>query len=715
MHLATILLGLLAMSQTPLRDTMPDTWAATDHLGRKLPSFEQVGPPRIDRTVAIFYFLWLGEHVTGGPYDITKILRQDPDAMSKPDSPLWGPLHAPHHWGESLFGYYLTDDRYVLRKHAQMLTDAGVDAVIFDVTNQFTYKRWYMALLEVFAEARASGARAPKVAFLAPFWQPEKVVRELWRDLYKPGIHKDLWFHWEGKPLIMADPDLIHPGVGNTQQTHPERLEPGRTLGQTFRATEPFHFVAGSFPTWNTTDSAVTLTLYRGGPGGERIASKRFTKVVDNSWLALELEPPAPAGDYYLEASEAAGTIGWWSHSGDPIKEGSAVADGQAASGDRTLRVGVDDEEIRAIKSFFTFRKPQPDYFRGPTRPDMWSWLEVYPQHVFYNSKGEKEQMSVGVAQNAVSGRLGSMSEPGAHGRTWHQGRRDTSPGAIDRGLNFAEQARRALQEDPRLVFITGWNEWIAGRFAEFSGVKLPVMFVDQFNQEFSRDIEPMKGGHGDAYYYQMVDFIRRYKGVRPRPAASAPKTIRIDGSFADWRDVLPEYLDDAMDEARRDHPGWNNYQQLRNQTGRNDLLAMKVARDAANLYFYVRTREPITAPAGRHWMMLFLNTDGNGRNGWEGYDYVLNRIAPTRGQSVLEKSQGGWNWKVAARVRYALRGNEMEIAIPRKALGLPAAGAIRLEFKWMDNMQTPGDIMEFYLNGDCAPGGRFNYVYEAK
>ena len=33
-----------------------------------------------------------------------------------------------------------------------------------------------------------------------------------------------------------------------------------------------------------------------------------------------------------------------------------------------------------------TFRAPQPDYFRGPTQPDMWSWLEVSPQHVFRNS-----------------------------------------------------------------------------------------------------------------------------------------------------------------------------------------------------------------------------------------------------------------------------------------------------------------------------------------
>jgi hypothetical protein len=124
----------------------------------------------------------------------------------------------------------------------------------------------------------------------------------------------------------------------------------------------------------------------------------------------------------------------------------------------------------------------------------MWSWLEIYPQHRFTNSAGINEQMSVGVAQNAVNGRLGSMSEPGAQGRSFHNGATDQSPNAVRYGLNATEQWERALREDPEFIFVTGWNEWIAGRFAEFNRVKFPVMFVDQFDQEHSRDIEPMRG-----------------------------------------------------------------------------------------------------------------------------------------------------------------------------------------------------------------------------
>src|SRR6185436_4130827 len=138
--------------------------------------------------------------------DITKVLATDPQAMTKPDSPLWGPLHVPHHWGESIFGYYRSDDEGVIRKHAQMLADAGVDTVIFDVTNGPTYPQSYLALLRAFSEVRSHGGRTPQIAFLCPFGHPRKVITNLWTQLYEPGLHPELWFRWQGKPLLLADP-----------------------------------------------------------------------------------------------------------------------------------------------------------------------------------------------------------------------------------------------------------------------------------------------------------------------------------------------------------------------------------------------------------------------------------------------------------------------------------------------------------------------------
>ena len=139
-------------------------WPATDALGRSLPLALQVGPPRSGRTVGIFYFLWL-EKQHAGPFDVTKIVAADPEALSKQSSPPWGgPEETPHHWGESIFGYYLSQDEWVIRKHAQMLTDAGIDTLIFDTTNAVTYRDVYFKLAEVFTAIRAEGAGRPSFA-----------------------------------------------------------------------------------------------------------------------------------------------------------------------------------------------------------------------------------------------------------------------------------------------------------------------------------------------------------------------------------------------------------------------------------------------------------------------------------------------------------------------------------------------------------------------
>jgi hypothetical protein len=695
--------GVAAVTEE--REVFSDTWVATDGLGRRLPGHEEVGPPRADRTVGMFYFLWLGAHIQGGPYDVTRILKEEPGAMQNPDSPRWGPLHAPHHWGESLFGYYLTDDASVLRKHGQMLSDAGVDMVVFDVTNQLTYREWYRALFRVWGDMRAMGNRTPQVAFLAPFWDPAKVVRELWRDLYEPGVGEDLWFQWEGRPLILADPDLLEPREEQAEQSTPVVLETGKVLGQTFTARRAFRVVGGRFPTWQTRDASVTLTLRRGGPGGAVVASQRFLNVPDNAWLELRQPEATEPGVYYLEAGEVKGRMGWWSEDRDVWEGGEAWAEGEKLAGDRTLRFRWVDPEVERIRRFFTFRTPQPDYFRGPLKPDMWSWLEVSPQHGFTNALGQVEQVSVGVGQNAVGGRLGSMSEAGARGRSFHGGRKDPRPEAVRYGFNVAEQWDRARSLDPRVVFITGWNEWIAGRFAEFNGVREPVMFVDQFDSEHSRDIEPVRGLHGDDYYWQLVAEIRRYKGVRDLiPVKSA--SIHIDGDLTDWEMVGPEYRDTVGDEVRRRHRGWDATVTYVNQTGRNDLVSSKVSLGEGSVDFLVRTRAMLD-PAGRaNELVLLLDVDRDASTGWLGYEVVVNRREP----GDVERHVGtGYAWEPVGRAAWARAKDGLELSLPWRLLGVDGPGE-GLDFKWADSAFERGDWTELTLNGDVAPNDRFNY-----
>src|SRR5205085_213294 len=128
---------------------------------------------------------------------------------SAPRNPAVGTRASDASLGESLFGYYLADDPWVIRKHAQMLSDAGVDVIIFDTSNRLTYRRDYVALMSVYDSMRKSGARTPAVAFLTPFGDPRATVRELYEQLYAPGEFPDLWFRWEGKPLILANPAKV--------------------------------------------------------------------------------------------------------------------------------------------------------------------------------------------------------------------------------------------------------------------------------------------------------------------------------------------------------------------------------------------------------------------------------------------------------------------------------------------------------------------------
>lgn len=570
---------------------------ATDALGRKLPDYDEVGPLRKDKFVGIFYWTWhtAQSRRSDAPYNVTEILMEKPEAIHDYEDPAWpAPEQAgSFFWSEPLFGYYLNTDRWVLYRHAAMLADAGVDMIMFDCTNgAFTWKESYKTLCEVFTEARKNGIKTPKIAFMLAFGPTKgslQAIRELYRELYKPGLYRDLWFYWKGKPLIMAYPESL------------------KATGQ---------------------DKA-TSQLYR------------------------------------------------------------------------------------EIRNFFTFRPGQPVYNKGPQRPDHWGWLEIWPQHGFVEKPGGRfEQVTVGVAQNWSDERgLTAMNAPGAFGRSYTaENGYAGDQGGIKYGLNFQEQWERALELDPEFIFITGWNEWIAGRYPEWQ--QQHNAFPDQFNQEHSRDIEPMKGGHADHYYYQMAGNIRRFKGMPPPAEASPPVTIRMDGKFAGWEEVLPGFRTHKGNTLRRDSPGWKGTY-YRDTTGRNDIVRAKVARNDEFVYFYVETAAPLSPADDPAWMRLFIDADRSKDTGWEGYDFVVNRLNP-REKAVIEKSDRGWSWTKTGEIDYAVSENKLELRIPRDILGLSAADPVDIEFKWSDNTQEDGNILDFLLHGDAAPSGRFNYHYRA-
>jgi hypothetical protein len=365
------------------------------------------------------------------------------------------------------------------------------------------------------------------------------------------------------------------------------------------------------------------------------------------------------------------------------------------------------------LKQFFTLRRAHWP-FQIVNTPYAWHWEAAYPQVYGYaDDPSRPEQVNVSVAQNLriSDGLPTNMSEGNARGRSYHAGKQDQAAGAVNHGHNFAEQWQRAHMLAPPFVMVTGWNEWIAGRWGNPKG---PITFVDQFTQEYSRDIEPMQGGHRDNYYWQMLANIRRYKGAPALPRASAHITVSLDAGFEQWKDVGPTFADHIRETLPRDHDGADGLHYT-NHTGRNDIVACKVARDAQTVYFYVRTEQPITSHTGNNWMWLLIDADRSPTTGWEGYDFILNRRVESDSATWLELNTGGWNWKARARVSYRVQGCELHVAIPRSAFGIEEnTTRLSIDFKWADNLQTPGDIMDFYVSGDVAPEGRFSYRYTA-
>jgi hypothetical protein len=382
------------------------------------------------------------------------------------------------------------------------------------------------------------------------------------------------------------------------------------------------------------------------------------------------------------------------------------------------------------IRRFFTLRRcwaaefpykrdVQPWFGNGKNK---WTWIEYYPQPCGWHVSPQlPEEISVAAGGWAVS----DMA------RDYHDGylppRRDQNP---DRGVCFAEQWHHALKRDPAFIFVTSWNEWTAESWYNASWATPPSpmghfrmvghrtktdqpIYIDGFDEEYSRDIEPMKGGFGDDYYYQLVANIRRYKGVHPLSPIHRT-TIHIMKPFAQWQNVSPLFVNNVGLAVHRDYQGWGNGPVLpvyKNNTGRNDIAGAKVCYDAKNIYFWVRTRKAITSWKDPNWMLLFLNSTGNPHKGWLGYNYVIDRKVLNDHTTTLQRNIGGqYQWKTVGTVQYRVKGDQMEVAVPRKLLGLAGKLPPDIHFKWADNIQQTGQWSDFYLNGDCAPPFRFYY-----
>ncbi len=549
---------------------------AVDALGRPTPD-TQTGAPNVrkNRLVGLFYFLWMGEHGRHKPYNISEIVAKDPDVGQKPDSPLWGGYGVYHHWGEPFYGYYYSNDEWVVRKHMKLIMQADIDFLFFDTTNGPIYAENAKLVMRVLQEYHDAGWKIPQVMFYTNTASGQ-TVQNIYDRVYQPGYCKDTWFCLDGKPVIIA----------------------------------------------------------------------------------------------------------------------------------------VKEECSPETRDFFNIKMSQ-----WPNEPDKlggWPWMDfTRPQRVFANLDGVDEVINVSVAQHPTC-RFGDSvlyGEKGNCGRAFHNGENDPDPDAWKHGYNFAEQFDRALETDPPIVLITGWNEWIAGYW---SGIpERPVMFVDAANYEYSRDVEMMRGGYFDNFFMQMVSYVRRYKGIEDTPKYSAVPTV--DVAWEEQMSACPATYYGFHDGGfAREAEGQGGVIYC-NRTQRNVIEQVGVKHDGEYISFTVRTSDKISDPLGAgSWMKIYLNTEGG-----TGYQYVLNHATQRKGKTTLAKVVGTGDDLTAVdmtdvAVAYEVEGDQLCIKVPRAAVGLDKE-SFTLWFKVADSREAYTAIEDFYDKGDAVPLGRLNFVYKGR
>ena len=159
-----------------------------------------------NKAVGIFYFLWLGEHGNRQLYD-NSILEKIPGATDSAEA--WmqaggGDVYSWHFWGKPMYGYYFSSDEWIFRKHVQLLTDAGIDFLVFDTTNAVTYAKNALKLMAILHEYREQGYNTPQVVFYTNT-DSGATMEKIYREVYLAHPeYEDTWFKRDGKPLIVG-------------------------------------------------------------------------------------------------------------------------------------------------------------------------------------------------------------------------------------------------------------------------------------------------------------------------------------------------------------------------------------------------------------------------------------------------------------------------------------------------------------------------------
>jgi len=532
-----------------------------------------------------------------------------------------------------------------------MLADAGVDVLVLDVTNGVHYWDEWETMFTAMQKMKAQGNKVPKFCFWAFNGIVITVVQDLYDKIYKNEKYKDLWFYWDGKPLLLYNGNpTVDANRGGIK--HPNRhYDPAAKTDVNHPHYGDLDYTEEFYKDY-TKEVRNFFTLRTMWWGYYEWAGERFIGTEDNWSFGYDMHDEKVSS---MNPDDLVST-----HNG--IKEEAAVTPAQHP----TSMVGKSWSRENGLPKMNEYDLPVPTYV---------PWLGK------------------------------TVENPEGY------------------GIYFQERWDEALESNPQFIYINDWNEWTAGKYhpGQLNTVKGELVpwlkrqstyfFVDQYNSEFNRCVQPMKDGYTDNYYMQMAQNIRKYKGARPIPELNGSHTMKMDGDFKDWQKAKVEYRDTIGDTFNRDHPGYGGLH-YKDDSGRNDIITSKVAVDDDTVYFYAETNNALTSHTGSNWMLLLIDADRNHDTGWYGYDYLINKKVVDPTTTTLMRycpETSGGSWIAQAEIKYNYTGKQLEIAVPRKLLDLKG-DTFSFDFHWCDNPEDLKDPISLCTNGDSAPNRRFNY-----
>jgi hypothetical protein len=181
----------------------------------------------------------------------------------------------------------------------------------------------------------------------------------------------------------------------------------------------------------------------------------------------------------------------------------------------------VDNDKVARIADLHTVRRM---WGGEPSATESWTFLSACQKgflasraHIACRQQramreGKVEEVSVATAYQETYMSYKETAVPKFHGRT------------------FVRQFETVFESKPQVALISGWNEWMAQRFCLDSHNEATdkgcnarndhwpdgsKVFVDQYDANYNRDIEPQKGAPGDFYYQLMKQCIAEYRQGR--------------------------------------------------------------------------------------------------------------------------------------------------------------------------------------------------------